>query len=76
MKIQTTTFIPVQRKPKDRLVRERECRAITGLARQRRWELEKQGKFPKRVHLGTRSVAWRLSDLEKWIDEVSENGLL
>ena len=51
MKIQTTTFIPVQRKPKDRLVRERECRAITGLARQRRWELEKQGKFPKRVHL-------------------------
>ena len=30
MKIQTTTFIPVQRKPKDRLVRERECKRLLG----------------------------------------------
>lgn len=56
----------------DRLVREHECRQITGLSRQRRWELEKTGRFPKRISLGTRSIAWRLSELQAWISEVAE----
>ncbi|TVL54822.1 transcriptional regulator [Shewanella algae] len=56
----------------DRLVREQECRQITGLSRQRRWEMEKDGRFPKRISLGTRSVAWRLSELQAWISEVAE----
>lgn len=57
----------------DRLVRELECRQITGLSRQRRWELEKAGQFPKRINLGTRSIAWRLSELQAWINDVSKN---
>lgn len=57
----------------DRLVREKECRQITGLSRQRRWEMEKAGRFPKRINLGTRSIAWRLSELQAWINDVSEN---
>jgi prophage regulatory protein len=28
--------------------------------------LEKVGKFPKRVRLGTGRVAWRFSDIEAW----------
>ncbi|KUJ00569.1 helix-turn-helix transcriptional regulator [Vibrio sp. MEBiC08052] len=68
--LKKTTTSPVQNL--DRLVREQECRQITGLSRQRRWEMEKDGRFPKRISLGTRSVAWRLSELQAWISEVAE----
>jgi len=53
----------------NRFVREDECKSITGLSRTRRWELEKEGKFPKRVKLSERAVAWLLSDLMSWIEE-------
>lgn len=59
-------------KNNDRLVREHECRSITGLSRQRRWELEKKGAFPQRIKLGSRTIAWRLSELETWINELAE----
>jgi len=52
----------------DRFVREAECKQITGLSRTRRWELEQVGKFPKRIKLGERAVAWRLSDLMNWME--------
>jgi prophage regulatory protein len=32
------------------------------------YELEKQGKFPKRVKIGRRSF-WRSDELEQWIEE-------
>lgn len=54
-----------------RFVREAECKFITGLSRTRRWELEKEGKFPKRIKLSERAVAWRLSDLMSWMEERS-----
>lgn len=53
----------------NRFVRETECKHITGLSRTRRWELEKEGKFPKRIKLSERAVAWRLSDLMSWMEE-------
>lgn len=31
----------------DRIVREAECRRITGLARTTRWKLERTGQFPR-----------------------------
>ncbi|MEZ9198956.1 helix-turn-helix transcriptional regulator [Shewanella sp. 10N.286.54.B9] len=55
----------------DRLIREKECAHRTTLSRQRRWQLEHLGQFPKRIHLGERTVAWRLSEVMAWIDEVS-----
>jgi prophage regulatory protein len=55
--------------PQDRFVREAECKKITGLSRTRRWELERKGKFPKRIKLSERAVAWRLSDLMSWMEE-------
>ena len=53
----------------DRCVRETECKHITGLSRTRRWELEREGKFPKRIKLSERAVAWGLSDLMNWVEE-------
>ena len=39
----------------------------------------KQGRFPAPVKLGLRSVAWRLSDVQNWLDsrvstQVNEGG--
>ncbi|MCL1050813.1 AlpA family phage regulatory protein [Shewanella abyssi] len=56
---------------KDRFIREPECAHTSTLSRQRRWLLEKEGKFPKRIHIGDRTVVWRLSEVMAWIDEVS-----
>jgi len=53
----------------DRFVREAECKLLTQLSRTRRWEKEKEGKFPKRIKLSERAVAWRLSDLMNWMEE-------
>lgn len=57
----------------DRFVREAECKQITGLSRTRRWELEQIGKFPKRIKLGERAVAWRLSDLMNWMEALAND---
>ncbi|MPW31266.1 AlpA family phage regulatory protein [Agarivorans sp. B2Z047] len=47
----------------DRFVREAERKNITSLSRSQTWALERKNKHPKRVRLGTKSVAWLLSDL-------------
>jgi len=53
----------------NRFVREIECKSITGLSRTRRWELEKEGKFPKRIKLSERAVGWCFSSLMNWMEE-------
>lgn len=53
----------------DRMVREVECKNLSSLSRTRRWELEKQGKFPKRIKISERAVGWLLSDLMNWMEE-------
>ncbi|OOE40058.1 AlpA family transcriptional regulator [Salinivibrio kushneri] len=47
----------------ERLVRERDRRAITGISRTQWWSLERKKIAPARLKLGCHSVAWRLSDL-------------
>ncbi|MFA0554490.1 helix-turn-helix transcriptional regulator [Vibrio sp. 10N.222.55.A1] len=54
-------------RPADRLVREQERFHITSVSRSRAWYLEKEGLFPRRIKLGSRSVAWRLSELNQWV---------
>jgi prophage regulatory protein len=51
----------------DRIVREAECRRITGLARTTRWKLEKSGQFPTRRRLAGNSVGWLESELSGWL---------
>jgi predicted DNA-binding transcriptional regulator AlpA len=52
----------------DRLVRERERQHITCVSRAHWARLEAVGKTPRRVLVGARRVAWRLSDLMAWVD--------
>jgi prophage regulatory protein len=52
----------------DRIVRENECRQLSGLSRTRRYELERLGRFPKRVKLSERATGWRLSDINSWVE--------
>lgn len=53
----------------ERLVREHDRRAITGVSRTQWWSMERQGLVPKRVKLSGHCVAWRLSDLLWWIEQ-------
>lgn len=55
-------------KPTDRLICEDERRIITSISRSQAWVLEQDGLFPKRIKLGNRSVAWRLSEILEWIE--------
>ncbi len=52
----------------DRLVREPERQHITCVSRAHWARLEAAGKTPRRVLVGPRRVAWRLSDLMAWVD--------
>ncbi|CDU35693.1 TPA: AlpA family phage regulatory protein [Escherichia coli] len=51
----------------DRVIREKECVALTTLANSTRWKLEKTGKFPKRIKIGERAAGYRLSEIQAWI---------
>lgn len=53
----------------DRIVREAECKLISGLCRTSRFEKEKKGLFPKRIQISERAIGWRLSDLMAWVEE-------
>lgn len=51
----------------DRIIREKECRTITGLARTTRWLLERRGLFPARRRITGHRVGWLESDLIAWL---------
>ncbi len=51
----------------DRIIREFECRQLTGICRTTRFLMEKEGKFPSRRKLGGRSVGWMLSEIQSWL---------
>lgn len=53
----------------ERFVRFGAVAEMIGLSRSTIWRMEQEGKFPKRVQLGSKSVAWRLSDLIRWMSE-------
>lgn len=50
----------------DRIVRENECKHLTGLSRTTRFMLEKEGKFPSRRKIGGNRVGWLLSEINEW----------
>jgi len=39
-----------------------------GLSRTTIWRMERQGNFPKRIHLSPRRVGWILEEVEEWIE--------
>lgn len=48
------------------MIREAECRQLTGICRTTRYMMEKEGKFPARRKLGGRAVGWLLSEVSAW----------
>lgn len=52
----------------DRIIREPECEAMTGLERTIRHRMELRDEFPKRRRLSERSVGWLLSEVVDWMN--------
>ena len=50
-----------------RLLRRQEVESLTGLSRATLYSLMAEGRFPKPLRLGRRSVGWRLSDIDNWL---------
>lgn len=50
------------------LMRVKAVSAKTTLSRSAIHVLEKRGKFPKRVAIGSRAVAWKASEIQAWIE--------
>jgi prophage regulatory protein len=42
---------------------------VGGLSRQWIYLLMKDGKFPKPVKVGRRAIAWRVKDIQAWVDK-------
>ena len=55
------------------LLRRPEVEAMVGLSRPTIYARMAQNTFPRPVKLGTRAVAWRLSDIQKWISNLQES---
>jgi prophage regulatory protein len=51
------------------LLKRPEVTRRTGLSRSTLYVWMGRGAFPKPIKLGTRSIAWRESDIEDWINE-------
>jgi len=52
---------------KEVLLRRHDVQGMTGLSRSGLYAAIKQGTFPAPVKIGLRAVAWRSSDISKWI---------
>ncbi|HFE3492676.1 AlpA family phage regulatory protein [Enterobacter kobei] len=50
----------------ERVIREPECKQLTGICRTTRYMMEKEGLFPARRKLGGRAVGWLLSEVTAW----------
>ena len=57
------------------LVRPREAAAMLGISRKHLHALADQPNFPKRIHVSDRVVAWRVADIEAWIDTRAQGGV-
>jgi prophage regulatory protein len=53
----------------DRILREPEERALTGLSRTTRYMLEREGKYPEAVQLTGRARGHWMSHVMKWLEE-------
>ena len=53
----------------DRLVRLREIVKLLSISRANVYRLIKIGKFPQSIKLTERTVVWRLSEIETWVQE-------
>jgi prophage regulatory protein len=51
----------------EKFIRFNSLAEMVGLSRTTIYRLEQQGQFPKRVKLGSNSVAWRMTEILSWM---------
>ena len=44
---------------------------ITGLSHSTLYHLMKEGRFPSQIKIGVRAVAWRKTDIESWLNNLT-----
>ena len=54
--------------PKQALARRRQVELLVQLSRSTIYANVKAGTFPAPVRIGARAVAWRLADVQRWLD--------
>lgn len=52
-----------------RLMRRRAVAERVGLSAVTIWRLERSGRFPKSIRISPGAIAWRETDIERWIEE-------
>ncbi|MFG1296676.1 helix-turn-helix transcriptional regulator [Xanthobacter variabilis] len=50
-----------------RFLRRAEVDAMTGLSRAVREAMEREGRFPRRIYLSARTVAWDEAEVVEWM---------
>ena len=53
------------------LIRPKQAAAMLGISRKHLYALADHPDFPERIHVSDRVVAWRVRDLEEWINSRS-----
>jgi len=61
---------------KNRIIREKERRFLTGVPTATWWRLEKAGKAPKGFKIGVSAKGWLLADIQNWITSKVEGDVL
>jgi len=61
--------------PQTHPIRRRELHQIVPLSDTTIYELERQGRFPRRFNLTNRCVAWDLFEVEAWIEQRRQESL-
>ena len=56
----------------DRLLRLPAVKEKTGLSRTTLYRWVQEGRFPRPVSLGPNTVAWRESELDRWIAQLAK----
>ena len=64
------TTIPPTRATAVKLLRLPAVEAMAAMKKSKLYDLVKQGQFPAPVRLGPRSVRWKSTDVQAWIDNL------
>ena len=60
-----------RRLPPDDLILRHERRRLVPLSEATIWRLERHDKFPHRIRISPGRVAWRRSEIERWLEQRS-----
>jgi prophage regulatory protein len=53
--------------PNERALRLRQVSHLTGLGRSMIYQMQAEGRFPRRIKLGERAVGWLESEVRDWL---------